>query len=158
MRERLALAEEFGATQTCEPGDLARVVAQCTAGYGVDVALELTGSPEAFEVALPLVRLGGTIILVGSVFPSRPVPLLLEQVVRRCLTLRGIHNYAPRHLQAALEFLAQPHSYPFQALVAEWQPLAEVNQALAAPQPPSACGSAFGPPSRYSIGHSQTNI
>ena len=66
---------------------------------------------------------------------TRPVPLLLEQVVRRCITLRGIHNYAPRHLQAALTFLAS-QEYPFSDLVSEWHSLSELDQLVAAkPEP-----------------------
>lgn len=132
---RLSLTETFGATRSCSPGDVASVVGECTSGHGVDVALELTGSPEAFEVMLPLTRLGGAVIVIGSVFPSRPVPLLLEQLVRRCLTLRGIHNYAPQHLQAALSFLASNGEYPFDTLVAGWRPLSDINEIMAGDQP-----------------------
>lgn len=128
--ERLAIAKQFGATHTCMTEELAATVNALTEGRGVDAALELTGSPEAFEAALPLVRIGGSVILVGSVFPSRPVPLLLEQVVRRCLTLRGIHNYAPRHLAAALQFLAAQPRGRFEALVGPWQELAAINEVL----------------------------
>ena len=127
---RLALAETFGATRACPPDDLSRVVKDATSGYGVDIALELTGEPTAFEVLFPLARLGGSLILVGAVFPSRPIAIVPEQIVRRCLTVRGIHNYAPRHLRAALEFLAAHPSIPFPALVAEWQPLSALNQVL----------------------------
>jgi alcohol dehydrogenase len=116
---------------------LADAVQDTTEGHGVDVVLELTGSPDSFETALPLVRIGGTAVLVGSVFPSRPVPVLLEQLARRCLTLRGIHNYAPKHLAAALLFLAQHSEYPFSQLVAPWQALAAVNAALATPLRPN---------------------
>lgn len=129
---RLAAAESFGATRLASPAELPHVVASSTGGYGVDLTIELTGAPEAFEAALPLSRLGGSIILIGSVFPSRPVPLLLEQIVRRCLTLRGNHNYAAQDLQAAIGFLAKHHrDYPFASLVAEWFPLADVAKAFA---------------------------
>ncbi|MCU0876830.1 MAG: zinc-binding dehydrogenase [Pirellulaceae bacterium] len=144
--ERLALAARFGATRTCSTAELPSAVAELAAGHGVDVAFELTGSPEAFEAALPQVRIGGTMILVGSVFPSRPVPLLLEQVVRRCLTLRGIHNYAPRHLAAALAFLDENREYPFETLVAPWQPLSAINAAIATPLSPPALRSGIALP------------
>ena len=99
---------------TLLPADLAATVHDATSGYGVDVALELTGAPTAFEAVLPLgARIGGTVILVGSVFPTRAVPIAPEQIVRRCLTVRGMHNYAPRHLGAALEFLAANPALPF---------------------------------------------
>jgi alcohol dehydrogenase len=127
---RLALAQAFGATRTSGPDDLADAVSADTGGHGVDVAFEMTGSPEAFEAMVPLLRLGGVAVLVGSVYPARPVPIALEQVVRRCLTLRGVHNYSPRHLQAALELLEAQPRFPFAALVAGWRPLSELSQAL----------------------------
>lgn len=136
--ERLDLAARFGATRICNSSELSAVVAEETEGRGVDTVLELTGSSEAFETALPLVRIGGSAILVGSVFPGRPVSLHLEQMVRRCLSLRGVHNYAPRHLAAALTFLAEHREYPFESLVAPWQPLSAINSALATPSAPPA--------------------
>jgi alcohol dehydrogenase len=143
--ERLTLAEKFGATRTCTTADLPAAASELTGNRGVDIVLELTGSPEAFEAALPLARIGGTIVLVGSVFPSRPVPILLEQLVRRCLILRGVHNYAPRHLAAALAFLDQNRHYPFDSLVAPWRPLDEINSAIAAPLAPPALRAGIRP-------------
>jgi len=129
--DRLAVAKAFGATHLSLTGELPEAVSACTSGYGVDITLELTGAPEAFETALPLTRMGGDVILIGSVFPSRPVPLLLEQVVRRCLTLRGNHNYGARDLQAAVEFLTKHHqNYPFASLVSEWFTLSDVARAF----------------------------
>lgn len=134
--QRLATANQFGATHVSLSDDLPQMISATTAGNGVDVALELTGSPDAFETLLPLVRIGGTIVLVGAVFPSRPVPMLMEQIVRRCLTLRGVHNYAPRHLQAALQFLANHRNIPFNQLVGEWQPLAAMTNPEQLSPPP----------------------
>lgn len=102
----------------------------------MDVAFELTGSPDAFEALLPLTRMGGSMVLVGAVFPSRPVPVAAEQIVRRCLTLRGVHNYAPRHLGSALEFLAAHPSIPFDGLVLRWGPLTALAELLSKPLPP----------------------
>lgn len=130
-QNRLTRAEEFGADDTCCPRDLPTVVQAATAGYGVDALLEVTGSPAAFMASLPLVRMGGTIITIGSVFPAPPVPLDLEMIVRRCLTLRGVHNYAPRHLIAAVQFLGASTA-PFESLVGAWFPLDKVNEAVLA--------------------------
>jgi putative phosphonate catabolism associated alcohol dehydrogenase len=133
--DRLALASTFGATHLASPEEVAGIALDCTAGYGVDVAIELTGSPDAVESLIPLTRMGGSVILVGSVFPSRPIPVSAEQLVRRCLTLRGIHNYAPRHLHLALEFLAANPSLPFQNLVTNWEPLEALTRVLTEPLP-----------------------
>ena len=133
---RLALAATFGATHRATPDEVARIALECTEGHGVDVAFEMTGSPEALETALPLTRMGGSVILVGPVFPSRPVAIAAEQLVRRCLTLRGIHNYAPRHLHAALEFLAGHPQLPFSEPCVGLEPLPALERALAQPLPP----------------------
>ena len=132
---RLELARSFGATDLALPDALAGTVFDRTDGYGVDAAFEMTGDPQALEALVPLIRMGGSLILVGSVFPSRPVNLLAEQVVRRCLTIRGIHNYAPRHLRAALDFLGESPQFSFDRLVTAWEPLEAVEQALATPLP-----------------------
>jgi hypothetical protein len=70
--------------------------------------------------------------LVGSVAPLGTVAIDPEQVVRRLLTIRGIHNYAPRHLLSAVRFLAvQGRESPFATLVERWHPLADAEAALA---------------------------
>jgi alcohol dehydrogenase len=125
--DRLAMAVGFGATKTAAPSRLAEIVAEATGGRGIDIALELSGAPESSEASLPLLRTGGTLVLVGSVFPTRPVPIVPERIVRGCITVRGVHNYAPRHLHAALLFLAQHPQYPFGRLVAAWRPLDELD-------------------------------
>lgn len=132
--QRLKVAAAFGATHLTSPEELPGVISAVTSGHGVDVIMELTGAPEAFETVLPLSRMGGRVILIGSVYPTRPVPLLLEQVVRRCVTLVGIHNYTPKELQAAVDFLTQHHAeFPFASLVGEWFPLSELSRAIAVP-------------------------
>jgi putative phosphonate catabolism associated alcohol dehydrogenase len=133
---RLRLAGRFGATHRADPGSLADVIAEATEGRGVDIALELTGAPEAIEGALQGLRIGGTLVLVGSVCPTRPVPIVPEQVVRRCLTIRGVHNYRPEHLGRALEFLDRAGSFPFEDLVTDWRPLSALSSALESPPDP----------------------
>jgi alcohol dehydrogenase len=135
---RLDRATAFGATRTATPESLAEVARAATGGHGADVVVELSGSTAALEAAWPCVRLGGTIVLVGAVFPTPPVSVYPEQVVRRQLTLRGVHNYSPRHLAEAVRFLIATHqTYPFAGLVAEWLPLAEVGRAFELSEDPA---------------------
>ena len=128
---RRNLARSFGASHVVAPDELTSCVSKATAGHGVDAAIELTGSPDAFEAIFPLVRLGGTLVLVGATYPSRPVLFTMEDVVRRCMTLKGLHNYAPRHLGAAIQFLDSHPEYPFPSVVAGWQPLERVVEIVA---------------------------
>jgi alcohol dehydrogenase len=130
-RERAAA---FGATHTfpAGPDELAAHVAETTHGRGADVVLELSGSPAAVTEGLSLVRTGGVLILAGTVAPVGSVGFDPESVVRRMLTIRGVHNYHPRDLESALAFLAGPgRGYPFESLVAAEYPLDQAEQALA---------------------------
>ncbi|WP_062377257.1 zinc-binding dehydrogenase [Demequina pelophila] len=73
---------------------------------GLDVAIDLTGAPAVIGAAFESLDIGGRLVLVGSVTPAPPVPFDAERMVRRWLTVAGVHNYEPRHLQRAVDFLA----------------------------------------------------
>jgi alcohol dehydrogenase len=130
-RERAAL---FGATRvlSTDPDEAAAVLGETTHGRGADVVLELAGVEASVRAGLGLVRVGGTLVLAGTVLPTPAVPIDPEQVVRRLLTIRGVHNYTPRDLETAIDFLAGPgRSYPFATLVARSFALNEAEQAFA---------------------------
>jgi alcohol dehydrogenase len=136
--QRRTFAKDFGATHCVTPNEVDDVLKIVTGSRGVDVALELSGSPDAFHSLWPRLRLGGTLILVGAVFPSEPISLAMEQIVRRNLTIRGVHNYAPRHLSQAVEFLQQVQGmYPFEHIVSKWFCLSQIDEALAAAANPA---------------------
>ena len=90
---RLAIAETFGAT-----------VGDVPAG-SCDLVLEVCGASRAVADGLVSVRVGGVYVWVGMVTPQSELPITGEQVVRKCLTIRGVHNYAPRHLRQAVDFI-----------------------------------------------------
>jgi len=132
-----AMARDAGAAQVValdpDPIRLAR-----TADFGAsiaeptpaDLALDFAGTPEAAEQALGLLRPGGHLILAGAVFPSRPMSLSGEHMVRRMLRITGVYNYRPEDLGRALEFLAAT-SYPFASLIGGRFPLTAINSAIA---------------------------
>lgn len=133
VAERRERAVPFGATHAVAPSVLTDSIHQMTDNGLIDVVIELSGKTAALELAWPLLRTGATIVLVGAVFPDTPISLLPEQIVRRHLTIRGIHNYAPRHLLSAVQFLAAHHQdAPFAELVSCWYPLSEIQDAFAA--------------------------
>ena len=134
--KRLLKACEFGADQSTLPAGLSDVVSNLTAGLGVDIIFELTGAPVAFENAFECVGIGGKIILVGSVFPSAPVSLPMEIVVRKLLSIQGIHNYIPEDLAQALDFLNQTRHLPWESLVGKWFKLCDVDLAFQLAQSP----------------------
>lgn len=102
---RLRLASRFGAI----PDD----------GSPVDIAFDFTGSTDAIAGAWSRLDVGGTMVLAGSVKPAPSLALDPETVVRQWLTLTGVHNYEPRHLARAVDFLDRTRDrYPWPDLVA----------------------------------------
>ncbi|MFQ3649590.1 MAG: zinc-binding dehydrogenase [Gemmataceae bacterium] len=106
--------------------------AQGLPSRGADVVFELAGTAEAVRTALASVRIGGTIVLAGTVSPTPGIDLDPERLVRRMLTLRGVHNYRGEDLQTALDFLTGPgQAYPFADLVGERLALDDIEEAFA---------------------------
>ncbi len=96
-----------------------------------DVILECSGSHDAIKQAFAALAVGGTLVLAGSVIPTPPVALDPEQIVRRCLTIRGIHNYTAADLLAAHSFLMAEHRrFDFARLVRRTFPLQDINEAI----------------------------
>ncbi|AGF73114.1 zinc-binding dehydrogenase [Corynebacterium halotolerans] len=105
----------------CDPAprsrELAAGVADETIAPGgthlVDVAFELSGVAAGVDACLASLDIGGTAVLAGSVTPGPEVVIDPEWVVRGWRTITGVHNYEPRHLIEAVDFLAaEGHRLP----------------------------------------------
>lgn len=122
---RRELARRFGATD----------VRPSTADAETcDVLLEFSGSSAALQDGLRTLDVRGVAVLAGSVAPDVDVALDPESVVRRHLSLFGVHNYEPRHLTQALGFLGRTlDRFPWPDLVADPVPLEEVGTLLSEP-------------------------
>jgi len=134
--DRLQRAQDFGATHTLpvseNPQELIAGVRDLTRGRGVDLALELSGAPSAVETGVQLPRIGGRYVLIGSTFPTPPIALDPESVVRRCLTIVGNHNYRPEDLGEAVAFLLEHgRDFPFADLVHDEFALPDAEAAFA---------------------------
>ncbi|MBO0981239.1 alcohol dehydrogenase catalytic domain-containing protein [Microbacterium sp. SD291] len=120
--QRARLAERFGAT---------------TLEREPDIVIEASG--HAVAEAIEGVAVGGAVILVGSVFAADPVPVDAESLVRRLVTIAGVHNYTGPELAEAVAFLAgRGRAYPFAEAVGEVRQLEDVDEALAAASAPGA--------------------
>jgi alcohol dehydrogenase len=129
--DRSLQAGRFGPTHAVKPPDVVELVQSLTEGRGADLGFEMSGSPAAAKLSLDVLRIGGTAVWVGAVSPTDPVSVHPETIVRRCLTVTGIHNYAPRDLAAAVAFLANHHTrFPFAELVTRTFPLHDATAAF----------------------------
>jgi L-iditol 2-dehydrogenase len=90
--------------------------AQAGDGEGADVVIEAAGTVEAWTDALRLVRPGGTVVFFGGLERGAVVAVDAYRVHYEELTLRGAFHHTPRHVRAALAFLASG-AYPWERLV-----------------------------------------
>ena len=119
---RRDLAARFGATHVAPSAH--------EAGQS-DVLLEFSGSSSALQDGLGGLDVQGVAVLAGAVAADAPVVFDPERVVRRQLSILGVHNYEPRHLRSALTFLsASSDRFPWSALVAAPRPLDELGNLL----------------------------
>lgn len=143
--DRLALARRFGATDTGLWPDF-EDQSKSGSSLEVDVVLEMSGAPAAAAAGLQHLAIGGELVLVGAVSPTAAVPIEPEQIVRRLLIIRGVHNYTPASLQFAVQFLIETRSeFPFAGLVAQTFPLSRINDAIAFAVESRACRVGIDP-------------
>jgi L-iditol 2-dehydrogenase len=100
--ERRALAPEFGA----RPGE----------AEGADVVIEAAGTEGAWRDALALVRSGGTVLFFGGLPRDAALEVDAYRLHYEELTLRGSFHHSPRHVRAALAFLASG-AHPWELLI-----------------------------------------
>lgn len=99
---------------------------------GADLVVEASGAAAAVAAAIATTAVGGTCVLAGTVSPVGDVSFDPEQLVRCQATIRGVHNYRPEDLLAAVRHLASPAGGGLAAAVGPIFRLGQVNAALAA--------------------------
>src|SRR3546814_10599860 len=85
---------------------------------GADVVIEVCGVPGVIPAGLDMLRIGGRYVLGGLVSPGADVTIDANMLVKKWITLKGIHNYHPRHLIQALDFvMTNRDRFPFKTIV-----------------------------------------
>jgi L-iditol 2-dehydrogenase len=101
-------------------------------GAGADVVIEAAGTEEAWRDAVELVRPGGLVLFFGGRERGSELPVDTFRLHYEELTLRGAFHHAPRHVRAALAFLASG-AYPWEELVTHRIGLDDVPNLFADP-------------------------
>ena len=90
----------------------------------------MAGAAALVPEGVRLLRPGGTYVFAGMVHPDTRLELTGEQVIRKCLTIRGVHNYSPCHLDRGVAFLRETAArYPYASLVSAPFPLTALEEA-----------------------------
>ncbi len=136
VQDRLEMARKFGADLVLDiaemdAGALVQAVRDACPIDGADAAIEVCGVPAAIPDGLRMLRKGGRYVTAGIVFPNANVTLDANLILSREITMRGVHNYHPRHLVQALDF-AQRHRgvFPFRDIVDSRFKLDELDTAF----------------------------
>jgi threonine 3-dehydrogenase len=89
---RRGLAVKMGASRTVDPTkeDLQAVQHELGMVEGFDVVLEVSGNKTAIRTAIANMAHGGGMALLG--LPTEEIPLDLNEIVFKMLTLRGIYG------------------------------------------------------------------
>jgi putative phosphonate catabolism associated alcohol dehydrogenase len=123
VASRLDVARKFGADHVIDVGRVPakavidEVRALCRPD-GADAVIEVCGVPDVIPQGLAMLRTGGRYVLGGLVNPDANVTIDANMLVKRWVTMRGIHNYHPRHLIQALDFvMANRARFPFKEIV-----------------------------------------
>lgn len=132
---RLEQAARFGADRGfLLDEDSAGVLQELKAmrgGKGIDVVFDMSGAPEAMELGLESLGTGGIAVWIGAVFSTRKLHVDPESVIRRLLTIRGLHNYNYTDFGYALDFLRRNiDNYPFSTIIEKEFPLSRAQEAF----------------------------
>ncbi len=123
VADRLEVAKKFGADVVIdisdrEEDDIVAEVREHAPPDGVDAVIEVCGVPAVVTAGVGMLRVGGRYTLAGLVNPDAHVTVDANLFVKKWITLRGIHNYHPRHLIQALDFVvANRARFPFKDIV-----------------------------------------
>jgi threonine dehydrogenase-like Zn-dependent dehydrogenase len=135
---RLEFARRMGATATfgldMPPPERTEAVHRLTGGYGVDVAIEASGSPAAVSQALDLVRDGGRVVICGHYTDNGPVEIHPHwQVNRKHVEIRGCWGCDYSHFHRAVGIAARfGDTVPWREMIGGRYGLDRAGEALAA--------------------------
>jgi len=90
---RRKIAQKMGAAKVLKVGenDIVAEIMKATGGEGVDVALEMSGSPDAIHQAFQVVKKGGRISFFG--IPTKPVDVnFADEIIFKGLRIYGING------------------------------------------------------------------
>lgn len=133
---RREMSTRFGVDHAFDPSamsekDLIKSVRRLCLPEGADVVIEVCGYPEVIPSGIEYLRTGGRYVMAGVVNPDANVTIDVNRILRKLLTLRGVHNYHPRNLIEALDFVhANRKRFPFHDLVDGKYPLDQVGKAM----------------------------
>jgi (R,R)-butanediol dehydrogenase / meso-butanediol dehydrogenase / diacetyl reductase len=124
---RIEMLKRFGLDTLGAETDAIRAVKDWTDGRGADVAFEASGSPDAAALITEVVRVWGSVAVIG--IHAEPVPFSLYSIFARELRVHGSRLYTRAAWEEAIRLVAT-RSIPVGPLVSRVIPLEELQQGM----------------------------
>jgi L-iditol 2-dehydrogenase len=109
-KTQLNRAAEMGADELLISGENDETVKQVrdvTGGRGADIAIEAVGLPEAWQMAVRLLRRGGTVNFFGGCPNDSHINLDTSLLHYSEITCKASFHHTPAHIQKALDFVSR---------------------------------------------------
>ncbi|MGH9629201.1 MAG: zinc-binding dehydrogenase [Bryobacteraceae bacterium] len=107
---QLERAAHMGASEllnTSMETDLVAAVHSLTSGRGADIAIEAVGMPETWQLAVRLLRRGGTVNFFGGCANNSQIALDTSLLHYSELTCKASFHHTPAHIKLALEAVSR---------------------------------------------------
>jgi (R,R)-butanediol dehydrogenase/meso-butanediol dehydrogenase/diacetyl reductase len=101
---RIAMLQRFGLDTVGPDQDVIRTVNEWTDGAGADVSFEVSGSPDAARLVTEVVRVWGTVAVIG--IHAEPVLFSLHTVFARELSIHGSRLYTRAAWEEAIRLIS----------------------------------------------------
>jgi len=137
VADRLDIARKFGADTTFDVSamgeeELVSAVRDCCPPDGADIAIEVCGIASVIPSGVRMLRVGGRYVIGGLVNPNANFEIDGNMILKKWITLKGVHNYHPRHLIQALDFvMSNREQFPFAEIVDSKFSLEQLDDAFA---------------------------
>lgn len=138
IAQRLELARAFGADEIIDmrqfptPQERAARVKELTGGWGVDVAAELVGIPQAIPEGLDMLCNGGRLLEIGNIslmhgnFECDPAFMVTSSKA-----IVAVVMYGRDSIKKALDFLVRTRNkYPYDKILSHSYRLEDINRAF----------------------------
>jgi (R,R)-butanediol dehydrogenase / meso-butanediol dehydrogenase / diacetyl reductase len=124
---RIAMLRRFGLDTVGPDEDVIRSVREWTDGAGADVSFEVSGSPAAARLVTEVVRVWGTVCVIG--IHADPVPFSLYTIFARELNVQGSRLYTRAAWEEAIRLIAT-RAVSVGSLVSRLIPLEGLQQGM----------------------------
>lgn len=133
---RLKYARSVGASRVLRNESEEQVIAQVmeiTGGYGADLVFEVTGSVQAYDLAVKLLGKGGRAVFFGGTPSADPMRVNPRALHYDMLQLIGVQSAEDQHVARAMT-LINSGSIGFQDLITHRFGMEQLDEAILFPQ------------------------